>query len=127
MAVETPKVRDKVKAVAVVNEEQRETIMTLFKGCGKAHALLLVDLQHGDRTERCPGAIGGRLVFKQVAFTRACSAGLDAPRPKVQIVGGRVGLQKNLVVLRRFLDKDTWNQVFKAPQRRCWMTWPGTA
>eukprot|EP00439_Symbiodinium_sp_Y106_P049165 s5284_g6.t1 len=60
-----------VRAVALVSEEQRDVLTSLFRGAAKQHALLLVEQRSGERTERCPGSCGGRLAFRQVFFTRA--------------------------------------------------------
>ena len=59
---------DLVRAIAVLNEEQKETVLSLYRGSGKAHALLIVELKQSPDAERCPGAIGGRLVFRQATY-----------------------------------------------------------
>eukprot|EP00439_Symbiodinium_sp_Y106_P035059 s1179_g4.t1 len=111
-----------VRAVALVDEEQKETLTSLYRGCGKPHALLLVVLQTGPDTERCPGSVGGgALAFRQVKFTRACAPGLAPPGPKTQIKVGKVELVPSAVVYVRFvqkyLEKDVWAQALKHPQR----------
>ena len=111
-----------VRAVALVDEEQKETLTSLYRGCGKPHALLLVVLQTGPDTERCPGSVGGgALAFRQVKFTRACTPGLAPPGPKTQIKAGKVELVPSAVVYVRFvqkyLEKDVWAQALKHPQR----------
>ena len=112
---------DLVRAIAVLNEEQKETVLSLYRGSGKAHALLIVELKQSPDAERCPGAIGGRLVFRQAIFTRAFSPGLQAPQPKVKAPGCKVEVLKSSVVLvrflQRYLDKDAWTQIVKQPQR----------
>ena len=81
-----------VRAVALVDEEQKETLTSLYRGCGKPHALLLLVLQTGPDTERCPGSVGGgALAFRQVKFTRACTPGLAPPGPEDADQGGQGG------------------------------------
>ena len=110
-----------VRAVALVDVEQKETLTSLYRGSGKAHALLLAVLQTGPGTERCPGSAGGALAFRQVSFTRACTPGLEAPAPKTQVKAGKVEVVPSAVVytrfLQKFLDKDVWAMALKHPQR----------
>ena len=110
-----------VRAVALVSEEQRDVLTSLFRGAAKQHALLLVEQRSGERTERCPGSCGGRLAFRQVFFTRACTPGLEPPKPRVQAAGGKLEVLKSSVVFCRFLqryhDKEVWQQILKQPQR----------
>ena len=40
-----------VRAVALLDEEQRETVLSLYRGCGKPHALLIVEIKQGPGTE----------------------------------------------------------------------------
>ena len=112
---------DVVRAVAKVDEDQCETLLSLFRGSGKPHALLLVVARSGSDTERCPGAVAGRLTFRQVHFTRAHSPGLQPPGPKTQAAAAKVEVLRNSVVFVRFvqkyLEKDQWTQVTKNPQR----------
>ena len=110
-----------VRAVALVSEEQRDVLTSLFRGAAKQHALLLVEQRSGERTERCPGSCGGRLALRQVFFTRACTPGLEPPKPRVQAAGGKLEVLKSSVVFCRFLqryhDKEAWQQILKQPQR----------
>ena len=105
----------------VVDEEQKEILTSLYRGCGKSHALLLAVLQTGSETEHCPGSVGGTLAFRQVRFTRACTPGLTAPGPKTQIKAGKVELVQSAVVyvryVQKYLEKDVWAQALKHPQR----------
>ena len=70
--------------VALVHAEQRDTLTALYRGSGKNHALLLIDTTKCADAERCPGAVGGKLVFRMMRVTRACSTGLEEPRPRAQ-------------------------------------------
>ena len=93
-----------MRAVALVDEEQKEILTSLYRGCGKSHALLLAVLQTGSDTERCPGSVGGALA-RQVRFTRACTQGLTAPGPETQIKAGKVDLVQSAVVYVRYVQK----------------------
>eukprot|EP00439_Symbiodinium_sp_Y106_P074491 s346_g14.t1 len=84
--------------------EQKEILTSLYRGCGKSHALLLAVLQTGSDTERCPGSVGGALA-RQVRFTRACTQGLTAPGPETQIKAGKVDLVQSAVVYVRYVQK----------------------
>ncbi|CAE6928965.1 HSP90 [Symbiodinium sp. CCMP2592] len=109
-----------VRAVAKVNEEQKDTLVSLFRGSGRAHALLLVELKQGPDSEQCPGTQGGKLTFKQVSFTRACSTGVEPPGPKVKAANSKVELQRSSVIVRfvqRFMDKEAWSSALKMPQK----------
>ncbi|CAE7206863.1 unnamed protein product [Symbiodinium sp. CCMP2592] len=113
-----------VRAVAMVNEEQRDTLCALFRGSGKGHALLLVEPRQAPDSERCPGTIGGKLVFKPVIFTRACSSGVDPPRPKVKAAGCKVEIQRSSVIfvrfVQRYMDKEAWGAALKLKAMDTW-------
>ena len=50
-----------------------------------------------------------------------CTPGVETPKPKAQAPGCKVDVLKSSVVfvrfLQRYLDKDTWSQIVKQPQR----------
>ena len=110
-----------VRAAAIADEEQRETLLSLFRGSGTAHALLMVTTAQSTGTERWFGEIGGKLVFRQVVLTRACLPGLQPPQPKVQALGGKVEVLKSSVIFVKFMqlfcDKEQWSQFVKQLQR----------
>ena len=110
-----------VRAVALVDEGEKDTLLTLFRGSGKSHALLLVEISSGLDTASCPGAVGSKLVFKQVKFTRGCTPGLDPPGPKAKAPGAKLDVVKNEVVfvrfLQRYMEKEAWSAAAKQPQR----------
>ncbi|CAE7715253.1 unnamed protein product [Symbiodinium sp. CCMP2592] len=110
-----------VRAVAKVSEEQKDMLVSLFRGSGRAHALLLVELKQVPDSERCPGTQGGKLTFKQVCFTRACSTGVEPPGPKVKAANSKVELQRSSVIfvrfVQRYMDKEAWSSALKMPQK----------
>ena len=114
-----------VRAVALVSEEQRDTLTFDISVPGEWQGSRLAACGTPtvrQASERCAGAIGGRLTFRrQVVFTRACSVGVDPPGPKAQAAGYKVEIQKTSVIfvrfVQRYMDKEAWNQALKLPQK----------
>ena len=100
------------RAVVTCDKEQIEATRVMLAGSGKQHATLLITPDRGPMAQRCPGDVGGRLAFRQVAFTRIASRGLEPPLPKRTMEAVKYD-EPNTCVLyakfqQRYLPKVDW-------------------
>ena len=54
---------------SVCEQDQIESVRVMLAGSGKPHAVLRITCDKGPSAQQCPGESGGRLTFRQVAFT----------------------------------------------------------
>ena len=109
-----------IKAVALVTEEELETLCTLLRGATLAHAVLLVALDK-ESQQRCPGVCGHRLLFRTVRYHTSHTAGLVPPQPKSVVAKQKIEPKASSVLYIRYYQKymstDRWKDVKKNPQR----------
>ena len=109
-----------IKAVALVTEEEHETLRTLLRGATLAHAVLLVALDK-ESQQRCPGVCGHRLTFRTVRYHTSHTAGLVPPQPKAVVAKQKIEPKASSVLYIRYYQKymstDRWKDVKKNPQR----------
>ena len=108
-----------IKAVALVTEEELETLCTMLRGATLAHAVLLVALDK-ESQQRCPGVCGHRLLFRTVRYHTSHTAGLVPPQPKAVVAKQKIEPKASSVLYIRYYQKymstDRWKDVKKNPQ-----------
>ncbi|CAE7865231.1 unnamed protein product [Symbiodinium sp. KB8] len=118
---------DKIfRAVIQCEREQISALQAMLAGSGKQHAVLLITCDKGPQSQRCPGSAGGKLTFRQVAFTRIASRGLVCPTPKCTTSAFQYDAVATTVLYakfhQKFMPKSDWDACVLHPQR-AFHTW----
>ena len=109
-----------VKAVVFATPEQRDTLQTLLRGTGRAHAVLIVTPDKA-ATQKCPGVSGGRVTYRTVAVHESYTNGLTKPQPRAMAKAVKLEQKTSTVIyvryFQRYMVAEKWKEAHRNPQR----------
>lgn len=110
-------------AVILCSESEVDTLKAILQGFSKPYRVLTVCLGAKLGSQRVPGQLGDRLVFKDAAVKQFLSAkGAQAPQPKAMVQNAvKVEKKPSVVIVARafqkFLPESDWARVKASPQK----------
>eukprot|EP00435_Cladocopium_sp_Y103_P047582 s881_g14.t1 len=110
-------------AVILCSESEVDTLKAMLGGFSKPYRVLTVCLGAKMGSQRVPGQLGDRLVFKDAVVKQFLSAnGAKAPQPKAMVQNAvKVEKKPSVVIVARafqkFLPESDWTRVKASPQK----------